>query len=148
MDALSSQANAAGHRVVLLGAQRLPTLVSVLYMISFSLFIYGLMGLTGPRTAVRGHAVTALGMTVEQTQHAVREMAGMLEANGVEVIYAVHPVVGRMPILTVNASRLVIVLKRSMGPGLPGSRTHSFPTPRQAWCSAMRKPRSARSSRN
>jgi NAD(P) transhydrogenase subunit beta len=28
-------------------------LVPVLYIVAFALFIYGLMGLTGPRTAVR-----------------------------------------------------------------------------------------------
>jgi H+-translocating NAD(P) transhydrogenase subunit beta len=39
-------------------------LVSVLYLISFSLFIYGLMGLTGPKTAVRGNLIAAVGMTL------------------------------------------------------------------------------------
>ncbi len=39
-------------------------LVTVLYIISFSLFIYGLMGLTGPRTAVRGNLIAAAGMTL------------------------------------------------------------------------------------
>jgi NAD(P) transhydrogenase subunit beta len=34
----------------------------VLYIISFGLFIYGLMGLTGPRTAVRGNRIAAVGM--------------------------------------------------------------------------------------
>ena len=36
----------------------------VLYIISFSLFIYGLMGLTGPRTAVRGNWIAAAGMVL------------------------------------------------------------------------------------
>ncbi|MGB9302149.1 MAG: NAD(P)(+) transhydrogenase (Re/Si-specific) subunit beta [Mycobacterium sp.] len=39
-------------------------LVTVLYLISFSLFIYGLMGLTGPKTAVRGNSIAAVGMTL------------------------------------------------------------------------------------
>ncbi len=39
-------------------------LVSVLYIIAFSLFIYGLMGLTGPKTAVRGNWIAAAGMAV------------------------------------------------------------------------------------
>ncbi len=39
-------------------------LVTVLYLISFSLFIYGLMGLTGPKTAVRGNLIAAVGMTL------------------------------------------------------------------------------------
>ena len=39
-------------------------LVTVLYIISFSLFIYGLMGLTGPKTAVRGNLIAAVGMAL------------------------------------------------------------------------------------
>jgi NAD(P) transhydrogenase subunit beta len=39
-------------------------LVSLLYIIAFSLFIYGLMGLTGPRTAVRGNRIAAVGMGI------------------------------------------------------------------------------------
>jgi NAD(P) transhydrogenase subunit beta len=38
--------------------------VSLLYIIAFSLFIYGLMGLTGPRTAVRGNRIAAVGMAI------------------------------------------------------------------------------------
>ena len=38
------------------------TLVQVLYLVAFALFIYGLMGLTGPRTAVRGNLIAAVGM--------------------------------------------------------------------------------------
>jgi NAD(P) transhydrogenase subunit beta len=40
------------------------TLVRVLYIIAFALFIYGLSGLTGPRTAVRGNKTAAVGMLV------------------------------------------------------------------------------------
>lgn len=39
-------------------------LVTVLYIISFALFIYGLMGLTGPKTAVRGNMIAAVGMAI------------------------------------------------------------------------------------
>ncbi|MDD4866143.1 MAG: NAD(P)(+) transhydrogenase (Re/Si-specific) subunit beta [Mycobacterium sp.] len=39
-------------------------LVSSLYIVSFALFIYGLMGLTGPKTAVRGNLIAAVGMTL------------------------------------------------------------------------------------
>ena len=37
---------------------------SVLYIIAFSLFIYGLSGLTGPKTAVRGNRIAAVGMAI------------------------------------------------------------------------------------
>jgi NAD(P) transhydrogenase subunit beta len=37
---------------------------AVLYIISFSLFIYGLSGLTGPKTAVRGNRIAAVGMAI------------------------------------------------------------------------------------
>jgi H+-translocating NAD(P) transhydrogenase subunit beta len=40
------------------------TLVVVLYIVAFALFIYGLMGLTGPRTAVRGNLIAAAGMGI------------------------------------------------------------------------------------
>ncbi|CCW12933.1 NAD(P)(+) transhydrogenase (Re/Si-specific) subunit beta [Rhodococcus aetherivorans] len=39
-------------------------LVSVLYIVAFAMFIYGLMGLTGPKTAVRGNYIAAVGMAV------------------------------------------------------------------------------------
>ena len=38
--------------------------IDVLYIVAFSLFIYGLMGLTGPRTAVRGNQIAAVGMAI------------------------------------------------------------------------------------
>jgi NAD(P) transhydrogenase subunit beta len=40
------------------------TLVVALYIVAFALFIYGLMGLTGPRTAVRGNLIAAVGMAL------------------------------------------------------------------------------------
>ena len=39
-------------------------LVLILYILAFALFIYGLMGLTGPRTAVRGNQIAAVGMAI------------------------------------------------------------------------------------
>jgi H+-translocating NAD(P) transhydrogenase subunit beta len=41
-----------------------PEFIAVLYIIAFSLFISGLSGLTGPRTAVRGNQIAAVGMGV------------------------------------------------------------------------------------
>ncbi|MFD4292906.1 NAD(P)(+) transhydrogenase (Re/Si-specific) subunit beta [Rhodococcus sp. NPDC058532] len=39
-------------------------LVTILYIVAFSMFIYGLSGLTGPKTAVRGNYIAAVGMLV------------------------------------------------------------------------------------
>lgn len=54
-------------------------LVDVLYIFAFALFIYGLMGLTGPKTAVRGNwiAATGMGIAVVATLIKIRDTASI-----------------------------------------------------------------------
>lgn len=41
--------------------------------------------------------VPGYGMAVGQAQHAVRDLANLIESRGIEVEFAIHPVAGRMP---------------------------------------------------
>jgi NAD(P) transhydrogenase subunit beta len=134
--------------------------------------------------------VPGYGLAVAQAQHQVRELAELIEKNGGEVKYAIHPVAGRMPghmnvllaeanvpydrlydmeeingeferadvalvigandvvnpaarndpgspihgmpILNVDRTRSVIVLKRSMNPGFAGIENELFYAPQTA----------------
>ena len=48
-------------------------------------------------TASKVSIVPGYGLAVSQGQHAVRDLANLLEEKGVEVDFAIHPVAGRMP---------------------------------------------------
>jgi NAD(P) transhydrogenase subunit beta len=48
-------------------------------------------------SAKRVVIVPGYGLAVSQAQHAVRDLANLLESKGIEVEFAIHPVAGRMP---------------------------------------------------
>ena len=48
-------------------------------------------------SAQRVVIVPGYGLAVSQAQHAVRDLADLLEHRGIEVEFAIHPVAGRMP---------------------------------------------------
>ncbi|MCL2913841.1 NAD(P)(+) transhydrogenase (Re/Si-specific) subunit beta [Shewanella corallii] len=48
-------------------------------------------------TAERVVIVPGYGLAMAQAQHAVRDLASILEGRGTDVKYAIHPVAGRMP---------------------------------------------------
>ena len=41
--------------------------------------------------------VPGYGMAVAQAQHAVRDLTNLLNSKGIEVVFGIHPVAGRMP---------------------------------------------------
>ena len=62
------------------------------YIVAFSLMIYGMMGLTGPRTAVRGNQTAAVGMAVAVVATLLRK--GAFDGSGTVILIVVGLAIG------------------------------------------------------
>jgi NAD(P) transhydrogenase subunit beta len=69
-----------------------PNFIDALYIVAFSLFIYGLMGLTGPRTAVRGNQIAAVGMGIAIIATLLQK--GVLDGSSTPWLIALGLVIG------------------------------------------------------
>ena len=69
-------------------------LVNVLYIVAFALFILGLSGLTGPKTAVRGNwiAATGMGIAVAKFNGRIMQSNQTLRHQVLPVESAIYPV--------------------------------------------------------
>jgi NAD(P) transhydrogenase subunit beta len=66
--------------------------IDAMYIVAFSLFIYGMSGLTGPRTAVRGNKIAAVGMVIAVI--ATLLSRGVLDGSGTPWLIALGLVLG------------------------------------------------------
>ncbi len=66
--------------------------IDACYIVAFGLMIYGMMGLTGPRTAVRGNQIAAAGMAVAVVATLLRQ--GEFDGSGTVVLIIVGVAIG------------------------------------------------------
>src|SRR6202161_4660787 len=66
--------------------------IDAAYIVAFGLMIYGLMGLTGPRTAVRGNQPAAVGMAVAVVATLLRK--GEFHGSGTVILIIVGVAIG------------------------------------------------------
>ena len=66
--------------------------IDACYIVAFGLMIYGMMGLTGPRTAVRGNQIAAAGMAVAVAATLLRP--GMFDGSGTVILIIVGVAIG------------------------------------------------------
>jgi H+-translocating NAD(P) transhydrogenase subunit beta len=66
--------------------------IDAMYIVAFSLFIYGLSGLTGPRTAVRGNRIAAVGMVIAVVATLLQK--GVLDGSSTPWLIALGIVLG------------------------------------------------------
>jgi len=77
--------------------------VDAMYIVAFSLFIYGMSGLTGPRTAVRGNKIAAAGMAIAVIATLLTK--GVLDGSSTPWLIALGVVLGT--VIGVPAARKV-----------------------------------------
>jgi NAD(P) transhydrogenase subunit beta len=66
--------------------------IDICYIVAFGLMIYGMMGLTGPRTAVRGNQIAAAGMAVAVVATLLRK--GEFHGSGTVILIIVGLAIG------------------------------------------------------
>ncbi len=66
--------------------------IDILYIVAFSMFIIGLSGLTGPRTAVRGNKIAAVGMAIAVVATLLTK--GVLDGSSTPWLIALGLVIG------------------------------------------------------
>jgi NAD(P) transhydrogenase subunit beta len=66
--------------------------IDACYIVAFGLMIYGMMGLTGPRTAVRGNQIAAAGMAVAVVATLLRK--GEFSGSGTVILIIVGVAIG------------------------------------------------------